>query len=336
MSPSSSSRAEQLLREAIELEAEEIYLQAEGERAKMRYRVLGRIVQKLEGFVSDAQSLFDELKSLPTEEVLANEDEKLGYFAFSGAERTVWIRLYWFREQDEDALVISILKRWLAFDDLGLSQRDATTLDELISAPHGVIVGCGKAGDGHTTTLGALLERLAQNGKRVVLLTELSDPGLKNVTRLDIEGEVLSEQIELLTGHFDVFAWENLDTAEKVQAAFSLAHEGHLVLGLMPSLGVKGALSRCLMGGISRDDLRDHFLGGWSQTLVLRANQQERIGLFHCVGREEAHRQILTQEEADYQTFYEEELRALWRDAEEKIAAGLITREDAEKITITF
>ncbi|BCM92155.1 putative type II secretion system protein E [Abditibacteriota bacterium] len=330
--PSSPSRAEELLREAIEMGAEELYLQADGERTKVRYRVAGRIVQKLTGFISDAQSMFAELKSFVTQQVFADENEGMGYFSFSAPERTVWIRVYWFRDEDADSLAISLLERWVGFDDLGLSLRDAATLDELISAPHGVIIGCGKARDGHATTLKALLERLVQNGKRVVLLAGLPDPRLENVTQIDVASGDLSEHIELLAGHFDVFALEALDSNEKMRVAFDLAAEGHLVLALYETPYLGAALDDFLNSGISAAELRAHFLGGWSQTLVPHSNQQERIGLFHCMSREAAQAQILDGTGANMNAIVKEEKKALRRDAEEKIAAGLVTPEDADRI----
>ncbi|RYX83723.1 hypothetical protein EON83_13175 [bacterium] len=328
----SPSRAEELLREAIEMGAEDVYLQSEGDRIKLRYRVSGRIVQKLSGFLADSDDLFDELKGLCIqEEVTVTEDEWLGTFPFSGAGRSVWIRVYWFREENEEAIVVSIIESRLGFDDLGLSERDAEKLGALIAAPQGIVIGCGADAGGHATTLNTLLERLAQNGKRVVSLGESSDTRLEKVTYLDITGEEWPEQIELLTGHFDVFALGTLDSPLKVRAAFQLAAEGHLVLGLQYSFPVYTAMSRFLHTGISPEEIEQHFLGGWSQRLVNRANQNGRIGLFHCVSSREARKQFVALQEANYPELDTQEEDALWQDAEEKIEQGLITREEAAK-----
>lgn len=329
-SSSSPSRAEELLREAIELEATELYLQADGEKARVRYRVSGRIVQKLDGFVPAAQEVFDELKALPTQQVLADENEMMGYFSFPQQDRVHWIRLYWFREEEEEAIVLSILERRLSFDELGLSPREAATLDELISLPQGVIIGCGKSGAGHATTLTALLERLVQNGKRVVLLTESHDPLLEKVTQLSIKDNELSEQMELLAGHFDAFAIADANSDEKLRFAFDLAKDGHLILALRHTPFVGVALQDFLNSGIAPDDLHTHFLGGWSQTLVPRADQPEHTGLFYCLSHEEAQQQLSKRATTD--AIIDAEKKALQRDAEEKIAAGLITREETERV----
>lgn len=328
VSSPSSSRAEELLREAIELEAEELYLQADGENAKLRYRVSGRIVQKLNGLINDARPLFDELKALPTQEVLAEENERLGYFSFVSGERVLWLRLYWFRDEDGDAVVVSVLERWLSFGDLGLSQSDAATLDGLIAHSKGVIVGCGTEGSGRTTTISALLERLAQNGRRVVSLTASANPQLQGVTQIDVGEEGFAAQVELLAGHFDTFSLGNLDSEEKVLAAFELSRDGHLVLGLSDTPLVVGAMRRFLACGVSREELRGDFLGGWSQTLVPRTIPPERTGLFYCLSREEAQSQLL---EAEGAQSAQAEAKAFWRDAEEKIALGLISREEAAR-----
>ena len=334
MSASSSpspSRAQELLHEAIELEAEEIYLQTDGEKAKVRYRVSGRIVQKLDGFISDAQNVFDELKALPTQVVLAEENEGMGYFSFSVENRAHWLRLYWFRDEEGDAVVISMLERWLSLSDLGLSQSSGAILDELVGHSRGVVVGCGATGSGRTTTATALMERLAQNGHKVVSLVESSDPRLQGVTQIEIESHGFAAQVELLAGHFDTFSLGNLDSEEKIRAAFALARDGHLVLGISDTPLIVGTLRRFLASGVSQEELQADFLGGWSQTLVPRINAPERTGLFYCLSREEAKRH-LAGESAHHDLIAQAEAKALWSDAEAKIAARLITREEAERV----
>ncbi len=121
----------------------------------------------------------------------------------------------------------------------------------------------------------------------------------------------------------------NLRDNVKVRAAFDLAASGHLVLGWTNVMSNAASLHRLLDTGASPDELRDYFLGGWAQTLVRRADSKGHTALFDCMSHEQARHQTFEREWFSQRAFGTGEKAALWRDAEEKIAAGVTTREHA-------
>jgi Tfp pilus assembly pilus retraction ATPase PilT len=111
--------------------------------------------------------------------------------------------------------------------------------------------------------------------------------------------------------------------------AIDLAARGHLVLGMVYGSQATSPLSGVLYCGASTGEIRAHFLGGWTQTLVRQATGRGQIGLFNCMSRAEALNEVLNKELLNNSARDAEQIRGLWHDAEEKIAQGLITREDA-------
>ena len=324
----STSRAELLLREAAGRGVSDVHLKTTGEGATISMRVDGQFQKELERFVPDVKGLVGEFKDLCTHKHFEDEYEWFGHILRSIEERDVWFELNWFRDKGADSMLILVLNGWLSFSSLGLNDQDAAALDELISLPRGVIVGCGSGGSGHATTLNALIERLAQNGKRVAALDDWSDPRVKGVTQLEINAENPGEQVAFLADNFDVFAFWNFRNQKIARVAFDLAASGHLVLGLIYSLPVETALARFLDQGISPDELKAYFLGGWSQTLVRRAGGKGRIGVFDCMSREEAQQQTFEHEWLNRQINEDESKRVWWRDIKDKIVRGEVRRED--------
>ncbi len=334
----SQSRAQMLLREAVACGASDLHFKADGDGATVRVRVDGRFEKELERFMPNFAGLILEFKTLAVEKIFEDEHEWQGRFSLEEEGKVVSFDIYWFRDKGANAMAVQIFDpaHWLSFDQLGWSERDAATLDELTSLSNGVIVGCGARGSGHFTTLDALLERLAQNGKRVVSLTNWVDPRLELITQIQCEDADVGEQVAAIKGQFDVISLGNLNRDVKMRAALDLATSGHLVLGLVYVSSIAGALHRFLDFGISPDELKASFVGGWSQTLVRRAQNKGRIALFNCMSREEARDQVFEREWLQSRAFGNEEKAAFWRDAEQKIAAGLTTREQAADVLKFF
>jgi Tfp pilus assembly pilus retraction ATPase PilT len=323
------TRAQQLLEEAAARGVRSFSLSAKGDGAALSLRTRGGF-ERDERVLPDFAGLVTEFDALAPDKMHQDEFEWEARVALSVEGRQVWFDLWWFRDKGKNGFIGYVFDPNLrvSFDQLGLSERDAKTLDELTSFPSGVVVGCGCVGSGHGTTQMALLERMGQHGRRVVSLYDWSHPHLRGVTQIELDPENIKEQVASLAADFDVFALPNLRNDKIVHAAFDLASSGHLVLSLIYSYPVETALYRFLDLGVSPDELRAHFLGGWSQTLVHRAGGKDRIGVFNCMSRDEAQHQTFERVWLSQQIDQDEFKRAWWRDIERKIERGDILRED--------
>ncbi|HVW30474.1 MAG TPA: PilT/PilU family type 4a pilus ATPase [Polyangiaceae bacterium] len=126
-------------------------------------------------------------------------------------------------------------------------------LDDLIMLPHGLVVVCGPAGAGKSTTLAALAQE-ALTARSIVLVTledpielGLVAPGKSIVRRRQVGRDVATFAAGLrdaLREDPDVLVVGEMRDPETITLALTAAETGHLVLGSMHSRSAASAVQR--------------------------------------------------------------------------------------------
>lgn len=330
-----TNRAEELLNEAVRDGARAVLVGKLGGKHGVHRRVDGLHILQQELTNGESEALIREFQTLAGADATdGGEWEAHLVRDFEG--RRVHLLLSGFPDKGDLAFIVGIVDpaKRRSLSQLGLSARHATLFEEMLSHRGGVILGCGPTGSGKISTLFAALQEVIKRGKRVANLSDFPDCDWDGIEHIAVNFPNLAFQIEELTGQFDAVGIAFISNSAHIQAAWKLAASGSLVILTVNVMALPMALHRMLDAGISPEEMRARFLGGWSQTLVRRQEGRGRVALFDCLGPADAKGLVVSREWLGDAERFDEHKRALWREAEPRIERGELRREDVERCLI--
>lgn len=191
--------------------------------------------------------------------------------------------------------------RWL--DDLGLPVETADGLRETLQESAGLLVVCGPAGSGKTTTIYACLRELTDKSEASRSLVSLEDPieaVVPGVAQSQINAaagfDYATGLRSLMRQDPEVILVGEIRDRKTAETVFQAALTGHLVLTTFHAGSAAGAICRLSEMGIEPYLLRTGLLGLLAQRLVRRlcscsvpvADETGRLGLPVTAARQPA------------------------------------------------
>ncbi len=160
------------------------------------------------------------------------------------------------------------------FSELGFTPGDATHWNNMIRAPHGIVLVTGPTGSGKTTTLYSSLRQLATPEVNVCTIEdpiELIEPAFNQMqvhTAIDLN---FSTGVRaLLRQDPDIIMIGEIRDLETAEIAVQAALTGHLVLSTLHTNDAPSALTRLLDLGVPPYLIKATLLGVVAQRLVRR------------------------------------------------------------------
>jgi hypothetical protein len=144
---------------------------------------------------------------------------------------------------------------------LGLPTATVCALERAIGASDGLLIVCGPTGSGKTTTLHALLARLAVGPRNVVTLEDPVERIVFGTSQTQVapaQGLTFAAGRRHLLRHDpDVLLVGEVRDRETAQLAVEAAHTGHLVLTSLHAVDAPAALTRLHELGVTSTLLAD-------------------------------------------------------------------------------
>jgi general secretion pathway protein E len=160
------------------------------------------------------------------------------------------------------------------FAALGFGDRDAEQWNDMIRAPHGIILVTGPTGSGKTTTLYTSLKQLATPQVNVCTIEdpiELVEPAFNQMqVQPGIELTFASGVRALLRQDPDIIMIGEIRDLETAEIAIQAALTGHLVLSTLHTNDAPSAITRLLDLGVPPYLIKATLLGVVAQRLVRR------------------------------------------------------------------
>lgn len=140
-------------------------------------------------------------------------------------------------------------------EGLGLSDATLRALERAVARDDGLVLLCGPTGSGKTTTLHALLARLAGETRSIVTLEDPIERIVDGTSQTQVDaahGLGFVDGLRHLLRHDpDVLLVGEVRDRETARLAVEAAHTGHLVLSSLHAVDAPGALTRLSELGVA-------------------------------------------------------------------------------------
>lgn len=244
---------DRLIQEANQLGSSDIHIEIYDEKARVRIRIDGHLIQRYLIEVSDYPELVNKIKirsNLDISEKRLPQDGRIEYNDFD-------IRVSILPTLHGEKIVMRILGQdamSLSVDNLGFSEDDKQKYLEGIKKPNGIVLISGPTGSGKTTTLYATLKLLNNIQRNIVTVEDPVEYTLDGVNQVQLKESIGLNFTNALRSFLrqdpDVIMLGEIRDSETAQMAIRAALTGHLVLSTIHTNSAWGTISRLIDMGV--------------------------------------------------------------------------------------
>jgi type II secretory ATPase GspE/PulE/Tfp pilus assembly ATPase PilB-like protein len=277
--PGVARLVQEIVREAIQMNASDIHIEPMDNRLSLRYRIDGVLcrIPLPEGAARFRRSIVSAVKvmsQLNVTERRLPQDGRLRATVNGGAFD---IRVSIVPTQYGEAANLRILNRstsFLPLKDLGLREAQVPLMERLVSAAHGIVLITGATGSGKTTTLYATLAKLRNDGISIVTIEDPVEYQMDGVLQIQANAEIgldFAAGLRSVLRHDpDVILIGEIRDRETADIAIKSSLTGHLVLSTLHTNDSASAITRLIDMGVEAYLVSSSLEGVVAQRLVRR------------------------------------------------------------------
>ncbi len=247
----------QLLTDALHLQASDIHIEPFPDRLRVRYRIHGRLREIASPPVRYAAAIVSRIKILARLDIAERRLPQDGRARLELDGRQVDLRVATAPTVHGESLVIRLLatdRRGVGLDELGLAPDVEARLRDILRSPHGLLLVTGPTGSGKTTTLYAALRCLDRETLKIVSVEDPVEYQIEGVTQIHVRPEIgldFARVLRSVVRHDpDVLMVGETRDPETAEIAVHAALTGHLVLSTLHTNSAAGAVARLLDMGV--------------------------------------------------------------------------------------
>lgn len=266
-----------ILTQATRQQASDVHLEIFETRSVVRFRIDGILRDVLEPKREYHNAMVSRLKVMSKLDIAEKRLPQDGRISLRVGGHLIDVRVSVLPCQHGERVVLRLLDKDAAFFDinhLGMRLEDQQTLENLISAPHGLILVTGPTGSGKSTTLYSSLSRI--NNQRLNILT-IEDPveyDMDGVGQMQVQSKIgltfASGLRSILRQDPDVILVGEIRDYETAEITIQASLTGHLVLSTLHTNTAIGAISRLTDIGVEPYLIASSLRGILAQRLVRR------------------------------------------------------------------
>lgn len=244
---------DRLIQEANRLGSSDIHIEIYGEKARIRIRIDGNLIQRFSIAKEDYPELVNKIKirsNLDISEKRLPQDGRIEYNDFD-------IRVSILPTLHGEKIVMRILGHdasSISLEKVGFSKVEEKRYLEGVRKPNGIILISGPTGSGKTTTLYATLKLLNQEKRNIVTVEDPVEYTLDGINQVQLKESIgltfASALRSFLRQDPDVIMLGEIRDGETAQMAIRAALTGHLVLSTIHTNSAWGTISRLIDMGV--------------------------------------------------------------------------------------
>jgi len=242
---------------ALFLEASDIHIESDDEKERVRYRIDGVLQDIIYLPVVIHPAVVSRIKILCNLKIDETRLPQDGRFDFSFQDREVDIRVSTFPTIYGEKVVMRLLdknKGILTLEELGFAGKAYKDINEAIKKPYGIILATGPTGSGKSTTLYAILGKIAKPEVNVSTLEDPVEYEIAGVNQAQVKPQIgftFAEGLRsLMRQDPNIIMVGEIRDLETAINATHAALTGHLVLSTLHTNDAAGALPRLIAMGV--------------------------------------------------------------------------------------
>ena len=235
---------------AFFLDASDIHIEPEEEKAKLRARIDGVLQDVVVINQKIYDSLISRIKLLSGLKLNITDRPQDGRFSIVTEETTVEVRVSALPAEYGESVVLRILnpKSLIEIDALGLRKDLLKTFEREIKKPNGMIIVTGPTGSGKTTTLYAFLRKIHRPEIKIITIEDPIEYHLGGISQTQVASEkgydFANGLKSIVRQDPDVILVGEIRDLETAQTALQAALTGHLVLSTLHTNDAAGTITR--------------------------------------------------------------------------------------------
>jgi type II secretory ATPase GspE/PulE/Tfp pilus assembly ATPase PilB-like protein len=270
---------DQILVEALRLDATDIHLEPYPDQIRLRYRIDGvlhpiPVPAELRQLHAALVSRFKIMAALNIAEKRLPHD---GRIAMKTGNESYDLRVSIIPTNHGETVCLRVLGRQSLFLDLaqlGMEPEQEGLMHQLAELPQGMILLTGPTGSGKTTTLYATLAHANSEGRKIITIENPVEYQMDGVSQIQTREEIgltfASGLRSVLRHDPDVILIGEIRDPETAEIAVRSAQTGHLVLSTLHTNDSVSAVTRLLEMGIEPSVLGSSLVCSIAQRLAQR------------------------------------------------------------------
>lgn len=268
---------DEILREAVAIQASDIHLEPTRDNLIARFRIDGVLhdIPLPQGIGAFRKAVVSSLKVMANLDLADRRLPQDGRFEKRMAGGQLDIRVSVLPTRDGETLALRLLNRsdtFLGLHELGLPEMQRQQLDRLIQRPHGLVLFTGPTGSGKTTSQYAVLDEANNRQRKIITLEDPVEYQIPGITQLQVQsgiGFTFAQGFRSVLRHDpDIILVGEIRDDETAGIAVSAALTGHLVLSTLHTNDSVSAATRLIDMGIEPYLVASSLEGVISQRLV--------------------------------------------------------------------
>lgn len=342
---------------AVKNEASDIHLEPEENDVRVRYRIDGVLQDVADLPNITYKQIMSRIKFLAKLKLDVTHPQD-GRFTIDVLDEEVDVRVASLPATYGEAVVMRLLpkkKSFLTLDNLGFRADAQAAIEEAISKPQGMILNTGPTGSGKSTTLYAILQKINKPETKIITMENPVEYRIDGVEQIQVDTEDQTGFLDILRGVLrqdpNVIMIGEIRDAESASIALQSAMTGHLVLSTLHTNSAPSAFARLaeigvppyLMSGTISLIIAQRLVrkihqecGGKGCEICHNSGYKGRVALVEYL-KPTAEIESLIQRKAPMREFEEVAkkigMKTMYQDGQEKIAAGLTTKEEVDRVT---
>ncbi|MFI5203880.1 MAG: GspE/PulE family protein [Flavobacteriales bacterium] len=246
-----------LISEAKQLGSSDIHVEIYDEKARVRIRIDGLLVERYKLEKQEYPALVNKIKIRANLDIAEKRLPQDGRIFFEHDGNKFDIRVSVLPTLHGEKIVLRLLSNDAAnihIEELGFTKDELSNYLEGIKKPHGIMLISGPTGSGKTTTLYATLKILNEEKRNILTVEDPIEYTLDGINQVQLKESIgLSFAAALRTflrQDPDVIMLGEIRDGETAQMAIRAALTGHLVLSTIHTNSAWGTVSRLTDMGV--------------------------------------------------------------------------------------
>ncbi|HRE97513.1 MAG TPA: GspE/PulE family protein [Flavobacteriales bacterium] len=244
-----------LIIEARQLGSSDIHIEIYDEKARVRIRIDGMLVERYKVSRLDYPALINKIKIRAQLDIAEKRLPQDGRIRFNESGLKVDIRVSVLPTLHGEKIVLRLLGNDAAnieIGNLGFNETELKRYLEGIKRPNGILLISGPTGSGKTTTLYATLKILNEEKRNIVTVEDPIEYTLEGINQVQLKESIgfASALRTFLRQDPDIIMLGEIRDGETAQMAIRAALTGHLVLSTIHTNSAWGTVSRLIDMGV--------------------------------------------------------------------------------------